>query len=98
MAAADHRPPAVVRASNLGLDTPLSHRLFGLLVASAAVSLAVLFSNHRGTAKGERPGGSKKKKPQHTMTVLVTDVLAGITLANGVLAFFGACMHTLPAG
>lgn len=87
----DSKPPLVVRASNLGLDTPLSHRLLGLMLTSAAVSLAVLLTNHpplRWLGRGKERDG-KKKKAQHNVTILVTDLLACVALLNGLLAFFG---------
>lgn len=93
-------PPAVVHASNLALDTPASRRLLGLMLASVVVSLGILYSHHapagwwqrvwlrrRGRSRPEQRGGGKKA-PRH-LAVVATDTLAGITLVNGLLAFFG---------
>lgn len=92
--------PTVVRASNLALATPVSQRLLGLMLASVAVSLGVLYSHHapadwlrllRGRQRGQRPEQQGGKKTQRHLAVVATDTLAAITLVNGLLAFFGAC-------
>lgn len=94
--------PTVEHASNLALDRPASYRLLGLMLASVLVSLAVLFAHHppfgwtprlqRGASGGAGGAGERKgrKKAPHHLTIAVTDMLAGITLVNGLLAFFGA--------
>ena len=92
-------PPAVIHASNLALDTPASRRLLGLMLGSVAVSLGVLYTHHaparwwqrlwlRGPRRRaeQRSGGTKTARH---LAVAATDTLAGITLVNGLLAFFG---------
>ena len=85
------QPPAVVRgAPNWALETPTSHRLLGLLVASVAASLAVLLTNHVSPRWLRGAGDRKGKKALHISTIIVTHVQAVLTLVNGLLAFFGA--------
>lgn len=88
------QPPPVVHATNLGLDTPVSHRLLALMLVSVVSGLGVLYTNHsillRWARRANRNDGGKKAS--HNPTIVVTDLLAAISLVNGVLAFFGACV------
>lgn len=85
------RPPPVVHAShNWGLHTPVSHRLFGLMLCSTLSSLAILLTNHSPRFRRADHASATKKAPHNPM-VVVTDCLAVISLLNGLLAFFGMC-------
>lgn len=84
------RPPPVARASNFGLHTPVSHRLFGLMLCSTLGSLVVLLTNHPPRFRRVDRATPAKKAP-HNPTVVVTDVMAAISLLNGLLSFFGTC-------
>ena len=86
-----NEPLSVVRGPpNWALETPTSYRLLGLVAVSVVASIAVLVTNRAppGFWRGARD--RRSKKALHNLTIIVTDVLAGITLVNGVLAFFGA--------